>query len=182
MEYTKCSILALALAKMSRHAARGGVNEVMGLVTGVVSNFEFVVKDAFALPVEASETRVNAMGDAYAYIVQYMDAAKRSGNAQGNQVVGWYHSHPGYGCFLSQIDIETQAQNQLFQDPFVAIVIDPTKTARDRKTSVGCFRANSPTSFYELETKLNTNSYDVPLLATLDDNMWSKILSQQVVD
>jgi COP9 signalosome complex subunit 5 len=39
------------------------------------------------------------------------------------QVVGWYHSHPGYGCWLSGIDVSTQALNQQFQEPFVAIVV-----------------------------------------------------------
>jgi COP9 signalosome complex subunit 5 len=37
--------------------------------------------------------------------------------------VGWYHSHPGYGCWLSGIDVDTQMQNQQYQDPFVAIVV-----------------------------------------------------------
>ncbi len=23
-------------------------------------------------------------------------------------VVGWYHSHPGFGCWLSNVDINTQ--------------------------------------------------------------------------
>lgn len=23
-------------------------------------------------------------------------------------VVGWYHSHPGFGCWLSGVDINTQ--------------------------------------------------------------------------
>lgn len=23
-------------------------------------------------------------------------------------VVGWYHSHPGFGCWLSSVDINTQ--------------------------------------------------------------------------
>jgi COP9 signalosome complex subunit 5 len=47
----------------------------------------------------------------------------------GNQVgrlenaVGWYHSHPGYGCWLSGIDVSTQLTNQTYTDPFVAIVV-----------------------------------------------------------
>ena len=41
-------------------------------------------------------------------------------------VLGWYHSHPGYGCWLSGIDVATQLLNQTYQEPFVAIVIDPT--------------------------------------------------------
>jgi proteasome lid subunit RPN8/RPN11 len=28
-------------------------------------------------------------------------------------VVGWYHSHPGFGCWLSGVDINTQ---QVMQD------------------------------------------------------------------
>ena len=29
--------------------------------------------------------------------------------------IGWYHSHPGYGCWLSGIDVSTQMLNQSFQ-------------------------------------------------------------------
>ncbi len=42
--------------------------------------------------------------------------------------VGWSHSHPSYGCFLSQTDMETQ--RKYFPEPFhVALVIDPLKRA-----------------------------------------------------
>ena len=38
--------------------------------------------------------------------------------------VGWWHSHPGFGCFLSSVDIQTQ--KSIFPDPHeVALVIDP---------------------------------------------------------
>lgn len=39
--------------------------------------------------------------------------------------IGWYHSHPGYGCWLSGIDVSTQMLNQQFQEPFVAVVVRP---------------------------------------------------------
>lgn len=29
--------------------------------------------------------------------------------------MGWYHSHPGYGCWLSGIDVGTQMTNQKYQ-------------------------------------------------------------------
>ena len=38
-------------------------------------------------------------------------------------ILGWYHSHPGYGCWLSGIDVSTQSTHQKFQDPFVAVVV-----------------------------------------------------------
>jgi proteasome lid subunit RPN8/RPN11 len=43
-------------------------------------------------------------------------------------IVGWYHSHPGYGCWLSGIDCQTQMINQTHQEPWLAIVVDPHRT------------------------------------------------------
>jgi hypothetical protein len=55
-------------------------------------------------------------------------------------VIGWYHSHPGYGCWLSGIDVSTQMLNQQFQEPFLAVVIDPTRTVSAGKVEIGAFR------------------------------------------
>ncbi|KHJ81212.1 hypothetical protein OESDEN_19102, partial [Oesophagostomum dentatum] len=55
-------------------------------------------------------------------------------------VVGWYHSHPGYGCWLSGIDVATQSLNQQFQEPWVAIVVDPLRTMSAGKVDIGAFR------------------------------------------
>jgi len=42
----------------------------------------------------------------------------------GRILVGWYHSHPGYGCFMSSTDIETQ--RSCFRETYhVALVVDP---------------------------------------------------------
>jgi COP9 signalosome complex subunit 5 len=54
--------------------------------------------------------------------------------------IGWYHSHPGYGCWLSGIDVSTQMVNQNYQEPFVAIVIDPVRTISAGKVNLGAFR------------------------------------------
>ena len=69
-------------------------------------------------------------------------------------VIGWYHSHPGYGCWLSGIDVATQSMNQNFQDPFLALVVDifsssnfdwstqvdPNRTVAAGKVEIGAFR------------------------------------------
>jgi len=47
-------------------------------------------------------------------------------------LVGWYHSHPSFGCWLSGIDVNTQELFQKGCDPFVAIVVDPIKTVNLR--------------------------------------------------
>ena len=131
-------ISAVALIKMAMHARSGGALEIMGLMQGYVESETFIVTDAFRLPVEGTETRVNAQGDANEYIVEYLETCRQQG--RGENVVGWYHSHPGYGCWLSGIDVETEAMQQTYQDPFLAVVIDPDRTISGGKVEIGAFR------------------------------------------
>lgn len=49
-------ISALALLKMAMHARSGGQIEVMGILQGKLEDNTFVVLDAFALPVEGTES------------------------------------------------------------------------------------------------------------------------------
>ncbi|KAL5016332.1 hypothetical protein ScPMuIL_005921 [Solemya velum] len=131
-------IAALALLKMVMHARSGGNLEVMGLLLGKVDGNTMIVMDSFALPVEGTETRVNAQAQAYEYMAAYTESAKQVGRLEN--AVGWYHSHPGYGCWLSGIDVSTQMLNQQFQEPFVAIVVDPVRTISAGKVNIGAFR------------------------------------------
>lgn len=123
---------------MVMHARSGGSLEVMGLMLGKIEAHTFVVTDAFRLPVEGTETRVNAQDEANEYMVEFLQRAREQG--QSDNAVGWYHSHPGYGCWLSGIDVNTQKTQQQFQDPFCAIVIDPDRTVSAGKVEIGAFR------------------------------------------
>ena len=42
-----------------------------------------------------------------------LDMLKQTGRPE--MVVGWYHSHPGFGCWLSGVDINTQQVGALGQ-------------------------------------------------------------------
>jgi hypothetical protein len=48
----------------------------MGLLQGKVQGDSFVVIDSFALPVEGTETRVNAQAEAYEYMVDFQGTSK----------------------------------------------------------------------------------------------------------
>ncbi|XP_044973922.1 COP9 signalosome complex subunit 5-like [Hordeum vulgare subsp. vulgare] len=126
------------LLKMVVHACAGGTIEIMGLMQGKFQGESIIVRDAFALPVEGTETWVNAQADAYEYMVEYSTINKQAGRLEN--VVGWYHSHPGYRCWLSSIAVSTQMLNQQFQEPFLAVVIDPTRTGFAGKVDIGAFR------------------------------------------
>ncbi|KAL1601263.1 COP9 signalosome catalytic subunit rri1 [Nothophoma quercina] len=136
--FTSVRISAVALLKMVMHARSGGSLEVMGLMMGKIEAHTFVVTDAFRLPVEGTETRVNAQDEANEYMVEFLQRARDQG--QLDNAVGWYHSHPGYGCWLSGIDVNTQKTQQQFSDPFCAIVIDPDRTVSAGKVEIGGFR------------------------------------------
>ncbi|KAI0476983.1 JAB1/Mov34/MPN/PAD-1 ubiquitin protease-domain-containing protein [Xylaria cf. heliscus] len=132
-------ISAVALIKMVMHARSGGSIEIMGLMQGYTDGDTIVVTDAFGLPVEGTETRVNAQDDANEYMVQYLQLSRDQGSREEN-VIGWYHSHPGYGCWLSGIDVGTEQMQQKFNDPFVAVVIDPDRTISAGRVEIGAFR------------------------------------------
>lgn len=110
----------------------------MGLMLGYVEHETFIVTDALRLPVEGTETRVNAQSEADEYMVKYLERSRQAG--QMENAVGWYHSHPGYGCWLSGIDVATESTQQTFSDPFLAVVIDPHRTISAGKVEIGAFR------------------------------------------
>lgn len=138
------------MLKMVMHARSGGSLEVMGLMLGKIEAHTFVVTDSFRLPVEGTETRVNAQDEANEYMVEFLARARDQG--QMDNAVGWYHSHPGYGCWLSGIDVNTQKTQQQFSDPFCAIVIDPDRTVSAGKVEIGAFRT-FPQNYIEEKEK-----------------------------
>jgi len=136
--FKKVKISAIALLKMVMHARSGGTIEVMGLLTGKIDGDTMIVLDSFALPVEGTETRVNAQTEGYEYMVQYLSLVSQVGRQEN--ALGWYHSHPGYGCWLSGIDVATQMLNQKFQEPWLSIVVDPVRTVSSGRVELGAFR------------------------------------------
>ncbi|KOB66043.1 JAB-MPN domain protein [Operophtera brumata] len=156
-------ISALALLKMVMHARSGGTLEVMGLL----------------------------LAQAYEYMTAYIEAAKTVGRHEN--AIGWYHSHPGYGCWLSGIDVSTQMLNQNFQEPFVAIVIDPVRTisagkgykpANEEPSEYQTIPLNKIEDFgvhckqyYSLEVSYFKSSLDRRLLDSLWNKYWVNTLS-----
>jgi len=135
--FNKVKINALALIKMVRHSIKGSPIEVMGKIQGTIVDKTLIVLDVVPLPVEGTETRVNAGEEALVYEEKYTELGGDSGKHFG--VIGWYHSHPGYGPFLSGIDVGTQRTMQFF-GPMVALVVDPVSTSITGKVDIGAFR------------------------------------------
>ena len=81
---------------------------------------------------------MNAGNEANEYMVEVVECAKSIGRREN--LVGWYHSHPGYGCWMSGIDCSTQMLNQQYQEPWLAVIIDPVRTCSAGRVEIGAFR------------------------------------------
>ena len=81
--------------------------EVMGLMLGdFVDDYTVHVKDVFAMPQSGTTVTVEAVDPVFQQ--KMMEMLKQVGRPE--TVVGWYHSHPGFGCWLSSTDCNTQQQ------------------------------------------------------------------------
>ncbi|KAJ3515211.1 hypothetical protein NMY22_g14506 [Coprinellus aureogranulatus] len=136
-------------------------------------------------------------------MVEYIQGSEKAGRLES--AIGWYHSHPGYGCWLSGIDVNTQMNNQKFQDPFIAVVIDPNRTISAGKVDIGAFRTypenytppNAAASeyqsiplskiedfgvhanqYYQVDVEIFKSTLDNELLALLWNKYWVNTLSQ----
>ncbi|GMI25192.1 hypothetical protein TeGR_g7509 [Tetraparma gracilis] len=58
-------------------------------------------------------------------------------------VVDRYHSHPGFGCWLSGVDINTQMSFEALNPRAVALVVDPIQSVKG-KVVIDCFRCINP--------------------------------------
>ena len=59
------------------HARSGVPYEIMGLMQGKVVGTSMVIMDSFALPVQGTETRVNAANEANEYMVEYIGNSEK---------------------------------------------------------------------------------------------------------
>lgn len=73
--------------------------------------------------------------------VQMLDMLKAT--ARPESVVGWYHSHPGFGCWLSGVDCNTQQSFEQLHPRCVAVVVDPIQSV-EGKVVIDAFRLINP--------------------------------------
>ena len=94
--------------------------EVGGFLIGTVTETGTDISHAHpASAVEATQTNLTFTHEAWDDVLTTVDASH-----PGLSIVGWYHSHPGFGVFLSDYDTFIQ-QNFFSGDGQVALVVDP---------------------------------------------------------
>jgi 26S proteasome regulatory subunit N11 len=136
----KVHVSSLALLKMLKHGRAGVPMEVMGLMLGqFVDDYTINCVDVFAMPQSGTSVSVEAVDPVFQ--TRMLDMLKQTGRPE--MVVGWYHSHPGFGCWLSSTDINTQSSFEALNQRAVALVVDPIQSVKG-KVVIDCFRLINP--------------------------------------
>lgn len=98
--------------------------EVMGLLVGRVyedaSGMYAEVTGIVTGDLEAGSAEVRFDKGSFEALADSIDSMD-----DGDSIVGWYHSHLGVGCGLSEVDVRTQSS--LFAEFGYAMVVDPVR-------------------------------------------------------
>lgn len=133
-------VSSLALLKMLKHGKAGVPMEVMGLMLGdFVDDYTVRVSDVFAMPQSGTGVSVEAVDPVFQ--TKMLEMLQQVG--RNEKVVGWYHSHPGFGCWLSSVDINTQQSFEQLSKRAVAVVVDPIQSVKG-KVVIDAFRTIDP--------------------------------------
>ena len=119
--------------------------EVMGLMLGeFVDEYTVRVIDVFAMPQSGTGVSVEAVDPVFQ--AKMLDMLKQTGRPE--MVVGWYHSHPGFGCWLSGVDINTQQSFEALSERAVAVVVDPIQSVKGGPSFPHVFSAFTLYAFF----------------------------------
>ena len=116
----KARIYPLALGKILKHSLTNLEREVIGLLIGKMQGQVLEIWDAVTGEQYGKQGFVELNEEIQAEVAEKLQKERK-----GLTIVGWYHSHPGLGVFLSGTDISTQKIYQKLYPKAVALVIDP---------------------------------------------------------
>ncbi|MFX0093450.1 MAG: Mov34/MPN/PAD-1 family protein [Candidatus Hodarchaeota archaeon] len=171
-------ILQYTLAHANPRLNRREWKEVVGFLIGIITNSSIFITDV-----------VMSTEGSLVYVVEE-DYSKLPWDRieQGEYLVGWVHSHPGHGLFLSGIDIQSQINYQKLHQKAVALVIDPTKITSSF-SGIKAFRVNEQGDYYPVSLQISditdfTKIYEsilIPLEAELKDVLIQLCIPKEVL-
>lgn len=133
--------------------------------------------DVFAMPQSGTSVTVESVD--HVFQTKMLDMLKQTGRPE--MVVGWYHSHPGFGCWLSNVDVNTQQSFEQLNPRAVAVVVDPIQSVRG-KVVIDAFRTINPHTIMSgqeaRQTTSNVGHLNKPSIQALIHNLNRQYYSQ----
>lgn len=106
------------LREMTEYSIKSKPREAIGLLGGKQQRTNELIISKILFVSEGDEVSVSFSDNDFDAFEEILE--------NDNHCLGWWHSHPGYGLFLSQTDINTHIYSfQLHNDLSVALVVDP---------------------------------------------------------
>ncbi|KAJ5132219.1 26S proteasome regulatory subunit RPN11 [Penicillium atrosanguineum] len=172
-------ISSLALLKMLRHGRAGVPMEVMGLMLGeFVDEYTVRVTDVFAMPQSGTGVSVEAVDPVFQ--TKMMEMLRQTGRPE--TVVGWYHSHPGFGCWLSssvkgKVVIDAF---RLIQPQTVVMGQEPRQTTSNlghlNKPSIQALIHGLNRHYYSIGIAYRKTGLEENMLMNLHKHVWTEAL------
>lgn len=152
-------ISPLAFAKIIDWVSSNTEREIGGYLVGRVENKKLIISDAVFATAESNPSYVS-----FDNMIQFKIIEELEKRGRDETILGWFHSHPGLGCFMSGTDIATQRIYQSLLPESVAMVNDGNAFARSR--SLADFEAH----FYRVNGQEQQDYHEVSYNILTDPN------------
>ncbi|MFX0052299.1 MAG: Mov34/MPN/PAD-1 family protein [Candidatus Hodarchaeota archaeon] len=127
------TILGHLISHITDYSVKAKPMEAIGLLGGKVERPHELLITKIHYVTTGDEISVSFLEDDFEAFEEILDDI--------SYCLGWWHSHPGYGLFLSQTDISTHIYSfQLHNEHSIALVIDPTKIYRKDRAEFKCYQ------------------------------------------
>ncbi len=177
MSKINIEISPLTFSKIIDWTSSNTEREVGGYLIGIVENGNVkIIETTFAVK---NSTPTHVTIDEMAQFRIIKEIEKRNGK---ETIVGFWHTHPGMGCFLSGTDIATQKIYQALLPEAVAMVNDGNVFAqtRDQKDFKAHFyRVGKESKYHEVSFGVITNPNE--LLDLLTDYVQAETNVENIV-
>ena len=148
-------VSGIALLKMLKHSSSGIPLEVIGILLGrFIDDYTVSVVDVFHTPQTGNDLNGDNVEDDFQQKMK--ENLMKTGRVE--EIIGWYHSHPGTGIWLSNVDVNTQMRREKSNQRSIAIVVDTVQSVRGR-VSIGAFRCIDQISTTQGEEPRETTSF-----------------------
>lgn len=142
------TILSSLLVEISDYSVKSIPKEAIGLLGGREIRPNELIIERVVFVSEGDEISVSFSDEDFTAFEKVLE--------ENSYCVGWWHSHPGYGLFLSQTDISTHIYSfQLHNDQSVALVVEPTKIDQTGRAAFQFFQVDgeqgkTPFTYHEI--------------------------------
>ncbi|MBN1329272.1 MAG: Mov34/MPN/PAD-1 family protein [Candidatus Heimdallarchaeota archaeon] len=170
-------ISPLAFSKIIDWTSSNTEREIGGYLVGHLTKSKVIITEAVFATAESNPTFVS-----FDNMIQFNIIEELEKKGKNETIVGWFHSHPGLGCFMSGTDVATQKIYQALLPESVAMVNDGNKFAKTRNQSdfqAHFYRVKQDSGYHEINFGVLTDPNE--LLGILTDYVQSEENIQNII-